>query len=218
MKKAFTLSEVIVTLSVIGVVAALTIPTVVKNYRYKLYASQLQKTYSQIQTAIKTIMEDEITSDFYKTTAGAENDVTNCKKGVCYFLNNYFKLVRENCGSGTKKCVAGSYLSTKKANAGYISNGSDPYCGQTINGAAICMTNNPANHITTIFIDINGPEAPNITGIDAFVMNFTSDGQLKDWSNNSEHCNTKHSSYGHIADYATGCLTKVINDGWVIKD
>lgn len=35
MKKAFTLAEVLITLGIIGVVAALTIPTLVNNYRKK---------------------------------------------------------------------------------------------------------------------------------------------------------------------------------------
>ena len=77
MKKAFTLSEVLVTLSIISVIAVLTVPSIVKNYRYKMYSTQLQKTYSQIQTAIKTVMEDEMTNDFYQTTAGAKDDFTN---------------------------------------------------------------------------------------------------------------------------------------------
>lgn len=34
-KKAFTLSEVLITLGIIGVVAAITLPTLVANYREK---------------------------------------------------------------------------------------------------------------------------------------------------------------------------------------
>ena len=219
MKKAFTLSEVLVTLSIISVIAVLTVPSIVKNYRYKMYSTQLQKTYSQIQTAIKTVMEDEMTNDFYQTTAGAKDDFTNCSKGVCYFINKYFKLARKNCGNSTKKCVADSYISITGENAGYItSNSFKPYCAQTINGAAICMTHNPANHVSSIFLDINATDPPNTIGLDAFVMSFSSDGQLRDWHNDPEKCNTKQNSYGHIADYASGCLYKVINNGWVIKD
>ena len=33
MKKAFTLAEILITLGIIGVVAAMTIPTLVANYR-----------------------------------------------------------------------------------------------------------------------------------------------------------------------------------------
>ncbi len=45
---AFTLAEVLITLAIIGVVAALTIPTVITNYQKKMYVTQLKKTYNNI--------------------------------------------------------------------------------------------------------------------------------------------------------------------------
>ena len=35
-KKGFTLAEVLITLSIIGIIAMLTVPSIMKNYRYKL--------------------------------------------------------------------------------------------------------------------------------------------------------------------------------------
>ena len=35
MKKAFTMAEVLITLGIIGIVAALTIPQLIKNYQHK---------------------------------------------------------------------------------------------------------------------------------------------------------------------------------------
>ena len=40
---AFTLAEVLITLGIIGIVAALTIPTLMSNYREKLLVNQLKK-------------------------------------------------------------------------------------------------------------------------------------------------------------------------------
>ncbi len=45
---AFTLAEVLITLAVIGVVAALTIPSVVRNYQKTQAVTQLKKAYSTI--------------------------------------------------------------------------------------------------------------------------------------------------------------------------
>jgi prepilin-type N-terminal cleavage/methylation domain-containing protein len=50
MKQGFTLAEVLITLAVIGVVAALTIPTVVRNYQKTQTVTKLKKTYSAMQT------------------------------------------------------------------------------------------------------------------------------------------------------------------------
>ena len=55
MKQAFTLSEVLITLGIVGVVAALTIPALLANYRKKILASRLKKSYSVIQNTINTV-------------------------------------------------------------------------------------------------------------------------------------------------------------------
>ena len=47
MKQGFTLSEVLITLGIVGIVAVLTIPGVMKNYKNRLYTAQLEKVYSQ---------------------------------------------------------------------------------------------------------------------------------------------------------------------------
>ncbi len=40
MKKAFTLAEVLITLGIVGVVAAITMPTLIANHRKKVLKSQ----------------------------------------------------------------------------------------------------------------------------------------------------------------------------------
>ena len=46
MKNAFTLSEVLITLGIIGVVASLTMPSLIKNYRHRVLKTQFAKSYS----------------------------------------------------------------------------------------------------------------------------------------------------------------------------
>ena len=52
MKKGFTLAEVLITLAVIGVVAALTIPVLVQKYQKKQLFTQFMKTYNTLSTAM----------------------------------------------------------------------------------------------------------------------------------------------------------------------
>ena len=54
MKKiGFTLAEVLITLGIIGVVAAVTIPTLISNYQKQALFSQFKKTYANLNQAWK---------------------------------------------------------------------------------------------------------------------------------------------------------------------
>lgn len=68
MKKAFTLSEVLITLGIIGVVAALTIPSVVNNYKKQQFRTGLKKEYSVLLQAL----------DMYKEANGEPLKKENC--------------------------------------------------------------------------------------------------------------------------------------------
>ena len=52
-KIAFTLAEVLITLGIIGVVAALTLPTLIENHNKRVVETRLQKFYSAMNQAIK---------------------------------------------------------------------------------------------------------------------------------------------------------------------
>ena len=53
MKYGFTLAEVLITLGIIGVVAAMTIPTLIANTNGAKYRSQYKKTLSSLNQAVK---------------------------------------------------------------------------------------------------------------------------------------------------------------------
>ena len=52
-KIAFTLAEVLITLGIIGVVAAMTMPALIGNYQKKQTVSALQKAYTTLAQAVK---------------------------------------------------------------------------------------------------------------------------------------------------------------------
>lgn len=231
LKKAFTLAEVLVTLSIIAVIAMLTIPALVKNYKNKLYAASIEKAYSQLSDAIQNVVNDEMATSFSKTTAGVapdqESSCAETSKGVCWFMRNYLKVIPEMVDCTTNKynelyntnygvCVADEY---------YTPNGDGPMthygsCVQTTSGATVCMSFDPSNGGIAVFIDTNGIGQPNMTGIDAFVMRVDlATNALVDWSPDPASCNTLYDeSVTHALKYGPGCLTKVMNAGWKIED
>lgn len=57
-KAAFTLAEVLITLGIIGIVAAMTIPTLITRYQKREVATKLKATYSTIANALKLAEEE----------------------------------------------------------------------------------------------------------------------------------------------------------------
>ena len=62
-KIAFTLAEVLITLGIIGVVASLTLPSIVAHYKEKVLVTQVQKAYSEMQNALKMYSAQNNCSD-----------------------------------------------------------------------------------------------------------------------------------------------------------
>ena len=72
---AFTLAEVLITLGIIGVVAALTIPSLIAAHKAHRLRAQFLKSYSTVQQVFKQMEADDVSLDpstypsrtFYKT-------------------------------------------------------------------------------------------------------------------------------------------------------
>jgi prepilin-type N-terminal cleavage/methylation domain-containing protein len=233
MKKGFTLAEVLITLGIVGVVAVLTVPSVMKNYQNRMYVAQLQKVYSQLSDATQSIMNDEHVDNFYETSAARKNVCTTDEEtskttcttdGTQYFLTTYFKTIKKDCAKGDYKCTAGSSSSSYKnisgRNVGGIGEG--VYCIQTVNGATICATHNSSNSVTSVFVDVNGPAEPNTAGRDVFSMDIKKDGSISDCGTGSNDPEVKtpltcNSSTSDVFGAAGGCLTTIMNSGWKME-
>lgn len=57
-KLAFTLAEVLITLGIIGVVAAMTIPTLMSKYQEKVYKTQYKEIFSELNQVMKSLEDD----------------------------------------------------------------------------------------------------------------------------------------------------------------
>ena len=61
MDKAFTLAEVLITLGIIGIVAALTLPNLIEEHQKKETSVKLQKMYSTLNQVIQKYSADNET-------------------------------------------------------------------------------------------------------------------------------------------------------------
>lgn len=230
MKKGFTLAEVLITLGIVGVVAVLTIPAVMKDYKKRVYVAQLEKTYSKISNAVLAAMDAEHADNFYETRSGTTTTSTcknggECTQGLAYFLNTYLEPEMSNCGKGDKMCVpsgAEAYKTISGVPAGSPAGGD--YCIQTTQGASICGFFNSGNTCMSLAVDVNGNEGPNIVGRDLFVMDIHSDGAISDYGSGcavgSQGCaanSCNNDSASGIYDKTCGCLTSVMEAGWKME-
>jgi len=94
-KCAFTLAEVLITLGIIGVVAALTIPTMVSNYRKRVVETKLQRVYSVMNQAVRMSVAENGDPEGWETlgnsntTTATYDDILEWYKK---YLGNYLKV------------------------------------------------------------------------------------------------------------------------------
>ena len=74
-KAAFTLAEVLITLGIIGVVAAITIPTFIQNYQKHVVETRLKKFYSTMTQAIELAKLDYGEIDYWFPYGGSSEYV-----------------------------------------------------------------------------------------------------------------------------------------------
>lgn len=70
----FTLAEILITLGIIGVVAAMTIPVLLTNYKANRLRTQFLKTYSVVQQVFKQMEADDVStnpSDYVRVKGGS---------------------------------------------------------------------------------------------------------------------------------------------------
>ncbi len=181
MKKAFTLAEVLITLGIIGVVAAITIPHLKAYFFEKQIVSNFKQSYSIINNAIKLMEEEEECQgsgcyDIYKAP-DIETIATN--------IDKHFKYVDKKCfPSGWRNEIL-SWLPEKTysldgTNASYSTYSIGARLGadksgtcyyKLYNGAVVAMTRMNAfsdSGTLNITIDANGKTGPNRVGKDMF--------------------------------------------------
>ena len=110
LKKAFTLAEVLVTLSIIGVVSAMTIPTLVRNNQEHQTIAKLKATYSILSQAMKVAEMKNGPMDEWTTERWTEKGASD----IAEKLLPYFKVLKD-CGTfdEKKECVNSEYLQKK---------------------------------------------------------------------------------------------------------
>lgn len=93
--KGFTLAEVLITLGIIGIVAAMTLPALIQNYKKETLITRLKKAYTEVYQAL--VMAEAEHGNHQYWDYGTAFDGDSAVKFVNTYMAPYLKLTR-NCG------------------------------------------------------------------------------------------------------------------------
>lgn len=226
MKKGFTLAEVLITLGIIGVVASLTLPTLIQKYQKHVWYTQFRKAATVLENAINQYNLDHACG----TKVQSEPDIYD---NLCYTsesdspaekLSKYLQIVKwinddnwqEVCKGYEKLPPAQYYDGSDRQN------GEPDYCAnvQTVhdymNGYGFITKDGILINFETddgfgsgSFVDINGPnKGPNIYGRDIFVFYL--------FNPPSKHWGYPKDKYNHCYDdnkFGDNCGIRLLQEG-----
>ena len=161
---AFTLSEILITLGIVGVVAALTIPNVITVYQKKAAVAGILEAQSILSQAVKmyTAETDEESAIFFDTTLPIEEFAQK------YFLP-YLK-VAQVCTKMSDGCWQSGDFNGYYDLAGVKMTNTVPYSIVLNNGMVLGFNKVDDGNfdIISIIVDINGKSSRNVMGKDVF--------------------------------------------------
>lgn len=244
LRRAFTIAEVLITLAIIGVVAEMTIPSLISSYQKTQYVVGLKKAYSEVNQVLLAMTNDYgLPGDLKATGLFAEgtNSVTFGDSFV-----KYFKVVK-NCGISTdQNCwpdqtfVYYNKTPSDSININNITNQPEIYykfttadgmsflvmnnaswggsyvnCGYDISTGA---TGNLKQRCGSVYVDINGRQGPNVYGRDTFFFYITNGRGPVLYPNGGEDDQggwwKTHAVCNASSTIGTACAARVIEQGW----
>ena len=198
-KGAFTLAEVLITLGIIGVVAALTLPSLIQKYQDQVLENQLKKMYSTLSQGIQKAMADDGVSKFSDTELFQSCTYSERTSNACVqMVKKYFNVVAVK--TTTRKCYEGLIQSKYEYIDGHITDNflgysrdkskrrmrtwgqydSDVLTYVLADGSEFMFITYPGWDWARIDIDTNGEKGPNTYGLDIFWLTRYDDGRFRD--------------------------------------
>ena len=165
-KSAFTLTEVMITVGIIGVISALTVPTLMSNYQRKALTVQIRKTANNIASAADLLMTEESKNKFSATSGYKDLDT---------FITQRFKVLKTCESADATKCFASeNYQSIDNSKNSAFTCAGKSYV--LADSSAVCLTiDDTYKPNVTVTTDVNGSEGPNIAGRDLFMFTINAE-------------------------------------------
>lgn len=225
-KNGFTLAEVLITLGIIGIVAAMTLPFVIADYKKKEIPVRLMKFYSTMQNAINKATVDHGPVEYWNFPT-QQSDFEQMNDFVNIYLFPYLTGIKECNSTGNSAFCTKIRRNLNEGNVtGYLPVYlfSDGSCF-TMTTGGISLGTSGNLHFT---FDYNCLGKPNKFDQDIFVffLHFENGKSAKLYPGNYVTTDLKtrdellESCKNHYSDehHKGTCVTLIQYDGWEIKD
>ena len=172
-QKAFTLAETLITLGVIGIVAALTLPSIIANYQKKILKNRFKKMYRELTQATQLLAVNEDINIFEYAKSH------DSQAALDKLMSQMKKTSRITGTRGHYNYLYQPLHPDKKHRPGQYCDFTTTYA--SIDGIFFVMDNSPNDLSISdpkLCVDTNGYSLPNALGYDLFVFIFTPDGKL----------------------------------------
>ncbi len=213
-KAAFTLAEVLITLGIIGVVAAMTMPTLIQNYQKQVTVNRLKKSYSLLSQAIRM--------------AEIEHGPHSTWPLDWMYGNTFIETYLKDNVKFTRKTFVTDLLYRKGEYKNLKGEGifnhiwTDQYIEATDGSIFIFLEGAPTlRDCINVVIDINGINKPNKVGKDVFYFKLCTDGKgVQPFAMNYPREKLLSGSSDACNKNSTGkfCSALILLDGWKISD
>lgn len=224
--KAFTLSEVLITLVVIGVIAAISVPTIAPNLQ-KQYVERCKKVYSTLAQSANRAIADNGSMDLWEVPDG---DIREKNK---FFVKNFvlpYVINAKDCGDSSDGQCKFDY---KWMNENEIKSLSYDWHKVILNdGSAIAFQTNGSMDSDYCFVlayaDINGGKKPNKFGRDIYTFvywlknpNVSRAGRFEAYGNDWSRQNLLTSKGTNACNKGSSgqlCAALLMKDSWEMKE
>ena len=209
---AFTLAEVLITLGIIGIVAAMTLPALVSKYNEYITINRLKKVYSELSNAVKLseAMNGSVEYWVFDEQVTTENSAKFAEKYILPYLTKSYTRCKSKCFDGKS-----NWLKPDGADSGETAFAHYRYNDKTISikqQSADCTLQAPYYcseriNYATIVVDIDGDRGRSIMGRDVFLFTlFSYTYRSGGWVNTGICKDGKHYGlyFGSIAGYWGG--------------
>ena len=208
-KSGFTLAEVLITLGIIGVVAALTIPSLIAKHQRRALEAAFKKSYANFHNAFNLTMQDEpVLFDYDNMT----NPAPPLAEAI---FSKYTKLKNITAKQGSEFSKnARTYTKQKATIPRSTQNFRSPLASFILpDGSAVSISQNSG--VTNVFMDTNGiNKGPNAYGHDLFHFRISQTGVFSARTSEAEGLydeDGKFLEYAPKTDLCSKASTSTIN-------